>query len=219
MTVTLPDLPDEESTDWYPHYQAIDAAVRDSSPWMKAVDLPLTSLAGWVPEGTTGYVATAGYIEQTSIGNAFRYLRYDGAVIPGACVLDIEIKVLGGSGANVRAGVTLGYPRTGASGGAMLVFTGDGTNVTGVYAENMGLTAISTAPLANPIAYGTWMRLRVERAGNVYRVLVNGVPVTAFTIDTGNGERPRVALYSYNSSAQWRRLTVWTPKTPPLPSA
>lgn len=182
---------------------AVNAAL---NPWRSRLALPLTSLTGWTA-GTGTWTTDANGIHQSDASASTKRLRYTaGRLQLAGAVVEVEVRLNSGAG---NAGLTLRTGPADVTQGQRVDLRGDGTNVTAVGFESDAFVAEGTYALDSPIAYGTWIKLRLQTHGNAVAVSVNNTLLTNAKVDWANNG-PYVGLVGYSSSSSWRNLKVWS---------
>jgi hypothetical protein len=179
------------------------------------VDLPLSTLTGWTVESGTWAIA-GGVLQLSTAGaSAQRVLRFNTRLATAVCIVEVDVRVVSGSGSYQRASVGVAEISAGGTSFPVvhLLQTNDSGATWQVGADQKDVTARGSTTIAGMAAgYGVWKTCRVVFVGDAATVYVNGVLAGNFTNlnSTANGyENQWFTLGGYNSVSEFRNLKVW----------
>jgi hypothetical protein len=180
------------------------------------LELPLTSMTNWTPEGGTWSSTADGISKTDAATTVHQRLRFGGLITTAEYVIECEMRMVTGpaTNGNSRVGLALSIPNAGGSHGMVVTLASNGSMVTAINMETDTVYGMTNTVLASPIAFGTFVKMRIWVVGDSVTVWINDVLVVTGrhlsqreTVE--NATRYRFGLWTYQATGTWRNLKVW----------
>lgn len=173
--------------------------------WDLVVDQDGSSATNWTNYSPNTVSSSGGEFVCSSSSNPAVF-AYTAAILGSFCVLEAEVQFVSFGGAVSQIGI--GAANSGATvTNIITTVAGDGSSAQ-VRTNRFFVGGGGSVGIAN-ISTGVWYTLRVERAGSVWTIYVDGTAIATIECPFADNVLSYLALTAYEAQAKWRNVKAW----------